>query len=63
MRKFIAAAGATLLTGGLFAQTVTRDYESQRGFLQPEKVRLDPTRYAAHFSSRSKSTIRLRTRP
>ncbi len=37
MRKFIAAAGATLLTGGLFAQTVTRDYDHSVDFSSLKK--------------------------
>lgn len=37
MRKFIAAAGATLLTGGLFAQTVTRDYDHSVDFASLKK--------------------------
>ena len=37
MRKFIAAAGATLLTGGLLAQTVTRDYDHSVDFSSLKK--------------------------
>ena len=53
MRKFIAAAAATLLTGGLFAQTVTRDYDHSVDFSGLKKFGWIQRDTLPNFSSRS----------